>query len=101
MSHDHDPLCPYREWYCQCHLIAKVRQDQCSLCCTKSEAAIAAAFQSGMDQMIGGIEQVSYHKGQRDMLAKCIAAVEALHTPAPWVGIDAALAALRALQEKP
>jgi len=32
-------------------------------------AAIAAAFQSGMDQMIGGIEQTSYDRGQRDVFS--------------------------------
>ena len=86
-----------------------------------AKAAIAAAFQSGMDQMIDGIEQVSYDKGQRDMLAKCIEVVEALPPITDAYGTsdnaggqglaivtrtwlcnrDAALAALRALEEKP
>lgn len=47
-----------------------------------AEAAIAAAFQSGMDQMIGSIEKVSYDRGQRDMLTRCMSAVED-EEPAP------------------
>jgi hypothetical protein len=45
-------------------------------------------------------------RGEEDMLAKCIAAVEAVHDPENprllprWVKADA-IAALRALQEKP
>ena len=87
-----------------------------------AEAAIAAAFQGGMGQMIGGIEQVSYDKGQRYMLARCLAAVEAEHPRgvrwwADWLfgsrfrrrlvtyGYDwhkrHAVEALRALEEKP
>lgn len=65
--------------------------------------------------MIGGIEQVSYDKGQRDMLAKCIAAVEALPVgisddrfmpddPPKYLryyGQEGVLSALQALQEQP
>ena len=65
----------------------------------QAEAAIAAAFESGMDQMIGGIEQVSYDKGQADMLAKCIAVVEnVLNEPGTPSDL---FAALRALQKMP
>ena len=45
-----------------------------------------------------------YEQGQRDMLAKCIEAVEALdatYSRTDDVIVPAALAALRALQEKP
>jgi hypothetical protein len=63
-----------------------------------AETAISAAFRSGMEQMIGGIEQVSYDKGQQDMLAKCIVTVEAL--PTSWLG-PSPIAALRALEEQP
>jgi hypothetical protein len=69
-----------------------------------AEAAIAAAEQRGRNAERLAMQptiQEALEQGQRDMLAKCIAAVEALDTPAPWIGIVAALAALRALQEKP
>lgn len=42
-----------------------------------------------------------YERGQRDMLAKCIAAVEATRADAKWPqDVDDAIAALRALLEK-
>ncbi len=43
-----------------------------------------------------------YEQGQRDMLAKCIAAVEALTNKIhhPWATVGDALAALRGLQKK-
>jgi hypothetical protein len=71
-----------------------------------AKAAIAAAFRAGMEQMIGGIEQVSYDKGERDMLAKCIAAVEDLFGPDDYelrwlLDGQAVLGSLRALEEKP
>ncbi len=69
-----------------------------------AQAAIAAAFQSGMDQMIGGIEQVSYEQGQRDMLAKCIAVVGELPwSSGNWIAVDeraAILADVRALRDQ-
>ena len=63
----HDPLCPYAHVSgppCEiCVLISKVRQDQCSLCCTKAEAAITAAEQRG------------YHEGHGAALIEFILAV--------------------------
>ena len=54
---------------------------------------------------IGEANRQAYLNGQRDMLAKCITAVDArirptLH-PLENVGIGEALAALRALKDKP
>jgi hypothetical protein len=68
-----------------------------------AEAAIAAAFRAGMEQMIGGIEQVSYDKGQRDMLAKCIDRMtdRDLDDLVNDDDKDVIFAAFRALQEKP
>ena len=53
---------------CSVCIIRAQRDDDDFLPCSAScfRAAIAAAFQSGMDQMIGGIEQISYDRGQRD-----------------------------------
>ena len=67
-----------------------------------AEAAISAAFRAGMEQMIGGIEQVSYDNGQRDMLAKCIAAVDGLDKyHHGQIDGSRALAALHRLEEQP
>jgi hypothetical protein len=50
----------------------------------------------------------AYKQGQQDMLAKCIAAVEALTygtgmgwLSGEWISRDGTITALRALQEKP
>lgn len=62
-------------------------------------AAIAAAEQRG--HRFADVE--NYKQGQRDMLAKCIAAVEewALENPYEHPSPNRIIAALRALQEKP
>jgi hypothetical protein len=80
----HDPLCfiehnPLMRQCSICDLIAKVREEQRI-----------------------GIEAVAY-LAQRDMLAKCIAAVEFLHdnNPDQATAFWYAICELRALQEKP
>lgn len=72
-----------------------------------AEAAIAAAEQRGFKDASDLCDGATtgYWRGQRDMLAKCIAAVENTYTVS-FVTLDAdfqraALAALRALEEKP
>jgi hypothetical protein len=109
--HPHDALCPSLncidsgcEDCCRCDLIAKVRQDQ-QILSLSTRVRELKPYANG------------YCDGERDMLAKCIAAVEALE-PLLFVDkhhggydccgcstLDAlhedALAAMRALQEKP
>ena len=65
-------------------------------------AAIAAAFQAGMDQMMRGIEQAGYDWGQRDMLSWCIEAIqlEFAKSREP-ADVHDCLDALRALEVKP
>ena len=96
----HDPLCPWRkanktdtfETYfgggfavCHCDLIAKVREDE-------RDGIQAVRLRTLFNEQ-------GYRDGQRDMLARAIAAVDGLGT----YGIDSspnlgdALAALRAL----
>ena len=82
----HDPLCPTIETgfdtRCQCDLIDKVRED---------EQDRQYEFQSD-----------NWEKGYFYAIAKCIAAVEATRADAKWPqDVDDAIAALRALQEKP
>jgi len=95
----HDPLCPYadrvedealRDVPCGiCELIAKVCQDE----------------RDGIDavRLRTAFNEQGYRDGQRDMLARCIAAVEekdAAGTAQGWdLHISDVLAALRALQE--
>ena len=93
----HDPLCPTVtephgvgydcECDCLCDLIAKVREDE-----------------RDKDLDYRYIAAQAEAQGQRDMLAKCITAVEekdAAGTAQGWdLHISDVLAALRALQEK-
>ena len=73
-----------------------------------AETAIAAAenaFRGAEQAWYRAGEAAGYERGKQDMLAKCIAAVDArirptLH-PLENAGIGEALAALRALEEKP
>ena len=76
-----------------------------------AEAAIAKVVVMAVEQILGSDEDMraalteAFLEGQRDMLAKCITAVDArirptLH-PLENAGIGEALAALRALPEKP
>ena len=97
--HPHDALCPSLncidsgcEDCCRCDLIAKVRQDER----INSLRIRVRELKPYAD---------AYCDGERDMLDKCIAAVDArirptLH-PLENAGIGEALAVLRALQEKP
>jgi len=71
-----------------------------------AEAAIAAGEQRGFKEASDLCDGATtgYWRGQRDMLAKCIAAVDGMVIDT--VGnsaatVDQVLAALRALQEKP
>jgi hypothetical protein len=74
-----------------------------------AEAAIAEAISNTRAEYLAlcaksGAEM--YDKGQRDMLAKCIALIEESvpWSTENWIAVDeraAILAALRALQEKP
>ena len=125
----HDPLCPYVQTAhqrdhvaCQCGLIAKVREDE--------RANVTAEFMSnhggrweykagvaaGRAEALGiRVREVmpyanGYFDGEDHMLAKCIAAVEALDVcwyvdnacQSPNHGIlNDVYLALRALQEKP
>lgn len=104
----HDPLCPSADGsadiYCECELIAKVREDtnasQLTMWNRTQEQAAFIIETATKSVWIDG-----YGEGRKDMLAKCIAAVDArirptLH-PLENAGIGEALAALRALQEKP
>jgi hypothetical protein len=91
-----------RYGYCSTCVCPLPKDDGRWVLLADAEAAISAAFQSGMDQMIGGIEQVSYDKGQRDMLAKCIEAVDGLDKyHHGQIDGSRALAALREREEKP
>ena len=103
----HDPLCPWRkanktdtfETYfgggfavCHCDLIAKVREDE-----RRKADGQSVILSSDCEKQIA--------EAGRDMLAKCITAVDArirptLH-PVENAGIGEALAALRALKDKP
>ena len=94
----HDPLCPVCRATdglcnsncasCLCYLIAKVREDERSK--DLDYAYVAAHAEAD---------------GQRDMLAKCIAAVEACGDDKGYIysdtetGIEWAIAALRALHK--
>lgn len=75
-----------------------------------AEAAIAAAEQRGHERGANETKEhltdpISYQQGERDMLAKCIEAVDALYQVSePWTGnihLSEVIGALRALQEKP
>lgn len=99
---NHDPLCvktedPYSMKTCQCDLITKVRQDQCSLCCTKAEAAIAAAeakahqFVAALVHSQGGEVVITFH----DLLS-----VDRNPVLERFDNPDGSIT-LRALQEKP
>lgn len=90
----HDPLCPSADGsndiYCECELIAKVREDERD--CDKHGEVIRYRCPH-------------YQQGRQDMLAKCIAVVEACGDDKGYVysdtmtGVVWALDALRALQE--
>jgi hypothetical protein len=89
----HEPLCysshgkPLsRDPFCHCELIAKVREDVVNRFVGAAQVHWDAGYAFGVDE------------GQRNMLAKCIAAVEAL--PSSWLG-PSPIAALRSLQDQP
>jgi len=67
-----------------------------------SKSGCPACYEAGMAQMMGGVEQLSYEQGQRDMLAKCI---EAIRAEFAWsnepADVHDAIDALRALEVKP
>ena len=103
----HDPLCPTllcnhndkgECWWgdfecpnpCRCDLIAKVRQDQ-RIISLSTRVRELKPYANG------------YCDGERDMLDKCISAVEWSHdhNPEHAQGLWLALTELRALQEKP
>jgi len=112
----HDPLCaisggPCCPWMgecdcqCTCDLIGKVRKDE-------ADRVMSLRYQqvTGWQDMK---EALAWQQGQRDMLAKCIAAVDEVGNKAgSWrpsdqpsedyfVAVVDAIAALQALQEKP
>jgi len=79
----------------------------------EAEAAIATVAEAAVEQIIGSDEDTraalteAFQQGQREMLAKCIAAVEAANheyrtyeSNEQWKH-QQTIAALRALQEKP
>jgi hypothetical protein len=76
----------------------------------EAEAAIAKIAAAAVDQILGSDEDTraaltqAFLEGQRDMLAKCIAAVEALDdggdTDTRYI-LASTAATLRSLQEKP
>ena len=100
----HDPLCPQQPRddgatltlldgtpvYCACALIAKVRQDQ-QILSLSTRVRELKPYANG------------YCDGERDMLAKCIAAVEAwaLENPYEYPSPNRIISDLRALEEKP
>ena len=108
----HDPLC---SWYgstefetvigCDdCDLIAKVRVEESNRVMTMRYTQV-----KGWQEMK---EAIAYQQGMEDMLAKCIAAVlgvsvyrwpysEPHDEYTECITVDGAVAALRALQEKP
>jgi hypothetical protein len=97
----HDPLCPAMNCIdsgcgdcCRCGLIAKVRDGE-----RDSVAAV---------RLRTVFWEQGYRDGQRDMLAKCIEAVEAITygtgmgwLDGEWLARQETLTALRALQEQP
>jgi hypothetical protein len=98
----HEPLCycshgkPLsRDPFCHCELIAKVREDVVNRFVGAAQVHWDAGYAFGVDE------------GQRNMLAKCISAVEACGDDKGYVysdtetGIEWAVAALRALQDQP
>lgn len=101
----HAPLCefhaeePYVTQCVMCDLLAYMKSKSADA----YDKGQRDGFQAGMDQMMGGIEQVSYDKGQRDMLAKCIDRMTDtdLDNLVSDDAKDVIFAALRALQEKP
>jgi DNA replicative helicase MCM subunit Mcm2 (Cdc46/Mcm family) len=102
--HPHDALCPSLNCIdsgcddcCRCDLIAKVRQDE--------REEVREEVAERIIKMADMQAEVAAAMASDDMLAKCIAAVDArirptLH-PLENAGIGEALSALRDLQEKP
>ena len=103
----HDPLClasdrptAWEPEMCICDVIAKVRENEHTA--REEDGPWFRSVVHGCCEE----KQTAYADGQRDMLAKCIAAVERLlgpeDEPLRWLlDRETILAALRALQEKP
>ncbi len=109
----HDPLCyldpnPLVTECRVCALIAKVREDErdAPLCEFHAEEPyVTACIKCDLLAYMKRKSATAYDKGQQDMLAKCIAAVEhapiAIREPSVFLlNRSEAIAALRALQEK-
>jgi hypothetical protein len=131
----HDPLCPFAPWpdeHCYqpdagvsvCSIIAKVREDMSNStqilgskprrCVLEYEAGVAAGRAEALGIRVREVMPYAngYFDGEDHMLAKCIAAVEAVSHDFHCTSLDVrkppcncpqgdALDALRALQEKP
>ena len=106
----HDPLCPWSAPKCafcrdtdctcddcSCDLIAKVRAEY------KDAIAVTEnAFRGAEQAWYRAGVTAGYEQGKRDMLAKCIAAVETrINVGDRFIVAEHVLYELRALQEKP
>ena len=110
----HDPLCELAadggtsllitgptEFCFGCEKVAKVRSDERERVLEQWAAGKVQGYTSN-DWILDAVRQKNYQRGQRDMLAECIAAVEVMTIET--VGnsaatVDQAIAALRALLE--
>lgn len=116
----HDPVCrfigvdvPDNPADCLvCSSIAKVREDERAAAVQRVLGICTDCWFDSHTMCVGEdkcrCRKCDYNQGERDMLAKCIAAVEDCRVPWPThtgvlvnEGIDDALSALRALQENP